>query len=85
VLRSSLEAARAHDGPIVGEGVSLYTAESYPIERFGCDTIRAEYRGSIEAMSLWAGESVGGITRVQPAADIIREMVDEAERLLRRW
>jgi NAD(P)H-dependent flavin oxidoreductase YrpB (nitropropane dioxygenase family) len=85
VLRSSLDAARSHDGPIVGEGVSFYTGVAYPIERFGCDTARAEYQGEIAAMSLWAGESVGGITRVQPAADIIREIVDEAEQLLRRW
>ena len=36
-------------------------------------------------MPLWAGESVGGVTRVQPAAEIVREVAEEAERLLRRW
>ena len=36
-------------------------------------------------MSLWEGESVGGVRRVQPAAAIVREVADEAERLLRRW
>jgi hypothetical protein len=36
-------------------------------------------------MSLWAGESVGGVTRVQPAGDILRELAEEAEALLRRW
>jgi hypothetical protein len=36
-------------------------------------------------MSLWAGESVGRVTRVQPAAEIVAELADEAERLLRRW
>ena len=40
--------------------------------------------GTIEAMSLWAGESVGGVTRVQPAAEIVRELEAETERLLRR-
>jgi hypothetical protein len=41
--------------------------------------------GAIEAMPHWAGESVGGVTRIQPAAEIVRELADEAERLLRRW
>jgi hypothetical protein len=36
-------------------------------------------------MPHWAGESVGGETRVQPAAEIMRELAGEAERLLRRW
>jgi nitronate monooxygenase len=36
--------------------------------------------GAIGAMSLWAGESVGGVKRVQPAAEIVRELVEEAER-----
>jgi hypothetical protein len=35
-------------------------------------------------MSLWAGESVSGVTRVQPAREIVRELAEEAERLLRR-
>ena len=33
----------------------------------------------------WAGESVGGVTRVQPAAGIVAELAGEAERLLHRW
>ena len=32
-----------------------------------------------------AGESVGGVRRVQPAAEIVRELADGAERLLGRW
>lgn len=32
----------------------------------------------------WAGESAGLVDRVRPAADIVRDLVDEAERLLRR-
>ena len=37
--------------------------------------------GAIEAMSLWAGESVGGVKRGQPAAEIIQELAGEAARL----
>ena len=36
-------------------------------------------------MSLWAGESVGGVKKIESAADIVRDMSGEAERLLLRW
>jgi hypothetical protein len=41
--------------------------------------------GEIDAMALYAGESVGGVTRVQPAAEIVHELAEGAEQLLRRW
>jgi NAD(P)H-dependent flavin oxidoreductase YrpB (nitropropane dioxygenase family) len=31
--------------------------------------------GDIDAMSLWAGQSVALARRVEPAADIVRELV----------
>jgi NAD(P)H-dependent flavin oxidoreductase YrpB (nitropropane dioxygenase family) len=34
--------------------------------------------GDIEALALWAGQGVGLVHRVQPAADIVREIHDEA-------
>lgn len=40
--------------------------------------------GQIEAMPLWAGQGVGLVTREQPAAEIVRELVDETRRELRR-
>jgi NAD(P)H-dependent flavin oxidoreductase YrpB (nitropropane dioxygenase family) len=49
------------------------------------DAVRHGHTGNIEAMSLWAGESVSGVTQVQPAAEIIQELVEDAERYLRRW
>jgi hypothetical protein len=33
-------------------------------------------------MSLWAGESVGAVKRVQPAAEILNELAEEAERFM---
>jgi len=33
-------------------------------------------------MSQWAGEGVGGVKKVQPAADIVTELVTEAEKCL---
>jgi hypothetical protein len=42
------------------------------------------YAGTITAMALYAGESVGAVRGVVPAADIVREFAQGAERLLRR-
>ena len=84
VLRSSVDAVEAFSGEIVGETPSLEGTRE-PLLRFYPDAINRGTTGTIEAMSLWAGESVGGVTRVQPAAEIVRELEVETERLLRRW
>ena len=41
--------------------------------------------GTIAAMALYAGESVDAVSGVVPAADIVHELVDGAERLLSHW
>jgi enoyl-[acyl-carrier protein] reductase II len=41
--------------------------------------------GNIAAMALYAGESVDAVRRIQPAAEIIQELSEGAERLLRTW
>lgn len=84
-LRSSVEAAQAFQGDIVGEWVSVDTGEREPIHRFACLTVDRHVTGAIEAMPHWAGESVDGVKHVQPAADIVQELAGEAEALLRRW
>jgi len=33
---------------------------------------------------MWVGQSVGLVSKLQPAAVIVREIVDEAETILRR-
>jgi NAD(P)H-dependent flavin oxidoreductase YrpB (nitropropane dioxygenase family) len=33
----------------------------------------------------YAGQGVGATDRVLPAAQVVTDLVDEAERLLRRW
>ena len=53
-----------------------------PIPRFAVMVPTAETRGRIEAMALYAGQSVGAVTRVQPAADIVAELVEGAALLL---
>jgi NAD(P)H-dependent flavin oxidoreductase YrpB (nitropropane dioxygenase family) len=86
VLRSAVEAAQAFpEGEIVVTWVHPTTGERHPRPRFHVGTADTDMTGAIEAMPLWAGESVGGVKRVQPAADIVHELAGEAEALLRRW
>jgi putative ABC transport system substrate-binding protein len=40
--------------------------------------------GDIDAMSLWAGQSVGLVSKLQPVGDIVREIAGEAESILQR-
>lgn len=81
VLRSAVAAAEALPEGVIGE---LRLAEgALPIERFSVMPPTAATTGAIEGMALYAGESVGEITSVQPAAAIVAELVAGAERLLR--
>jgi len=84
-LRSAIEAATAFEGDVVGERFAAYEQKRVPVHRFQSMTATQDTTGHIEAMSLWAGESVGGVKRLQPAADIVSEIVGHAEKLLRRW
>jgi NAD(P)H-dependent flavin oxidoreductase YrpB (nitropropane dioxygenase family) len=83
VLRSAIDAAEALYDEIVGKVVGLDGAET-AVPRFGTRVPDRSATGEVAAMSLYAGESVGGVKRVLPAREIIRELVEEAEQLLRR-
>jgi nitronate monooxygenase len=82
VLRSCLEAAEASDDAVVG--VRDEGGQEAPIERWDSTPPTTNVRGRVAAMALYAGEGVGAVQRVQPAAEIVRELVDEAETLLAR-
>jgi NAD(P)H-dependent flavin oxidoreductase YrpB (nitropropane dioxygenase family) len=84
VLRSSVEAAEAFQGEVVGEKSNPYTGEVAPVGRFEKVVPTDRTTGAITAMSLFAGESVGSVSCVQPATAIVRELSEEAERWLRR-
>jgi len=85
VLRSALAQAERNKDEFAGAFDPKNGEEPTPIPRFASHTPSLATTGAIEAMSLWAGESVGAFKRIQPAAEIIREMAGEAEQLLRRW
>jgi nitronate monooxygenase len=82
VLRSAIEAADAFEGDVVGE-VEV-SGERRPIRRFqGAPPFKA-VTGTVDAMACYAGQSVGSVKRVQPAAEIVAELFEGADALLRR-
>jgi nitronate monooxygenase len=81
VLRSCVEAAQAVKDDIVGEmhmGVMRM-----PVPKFSVPSPSRDTTGTIEAMALYAGESVGAVTAVVSAGEVVRELAEGAERLLR--
>ncbi len=85
LLRSCIGAAETFPGDVIGEGENLLTGRRFPVTRFATHGVGRGFTGEIGVMSLWAGESVGRVTCVRPAAGIVRELTGEAERHLRRW
>jgi NAD(P)H-dependent flavin oxidoreductase YrpB (nitropropane dioxygenase family) len=84
VLRACLKAVEATSADVVGEGTRL-DGSRMPIRRFGTAVADRTVTGNVAAMPLWAGESVAAVTRMQPAAEIMTELANGAEVLLRKW
>jgi NAD(P)H-dependent flavin oxidoreductase YrpB (nitropropane dioxygenase family) len=81
VLRSSLEAAESSSGEIVGE--LTFAGEAIPVPRFGVPSPIEGATGEIAAMAHYAGQGVGSIVEIQRAGEIVRDLADGAEALLR--
>jgi nitronate monooxygenase len=81
VLRSAIAAAEALTEDVIGE--ELHAEQVLPVHRFSVSPPTRSTTGHVEAMALYAGESVGNVSAVQPAAAIVSELVTGAERLLR--
>jgi NAD(P)H-dependent flavin oxidoreductase YrpB (nitropropane dioxygenase family) len=81
VLRSAIVAAEGLAEGVIGE--ADLAGQVVPIQRFSVIAPTSGTTGRIDAMALYAGESVTNITAVQPAAVIVAELVAGAERLLR--
>jgi nitronate monooxygenase len=90
VLRNSTVAAweaagRPATGQRPGEGDIVATSKSRgPILRYRSYTPAADAEGDIDALSLWAGQSAALVHKVQPAAEIVREIESEARDILLR-
>jgi NAD(P)H-dependent flavin oxidoreductase YrpB (nitropropane dioxygenase family) len=70
---------RPGEGEVIGKSRS-----SGPIVRYQSYTPGADAEGDIDAMSLWAGQSVGLVSKLQPAGEIVREIAEEARSILQR-
>jgi NAD(P)H-dependent flavin oxidoreductase YrpB (nitropropane dioxygenase family) len=81
VLRQAIEAADAFDGEYVAE--IQFEGELERIVRFRGIPPFKGFQGHIEAMACYAGQSVGDVRGVQPAAVIVAELVESAERFVR--
>jgi NAD(P)H-dependent flavin oxidoreductase YrpB (nitropropane dioxygenase family) len=68
VLKSAVDAAESTDRETVG------TLGGGDIPRLAPVPPTRATEGEIGAMALYAGESVGAVTRVQPAADVVAEL-----------
>jgi NAD(P)H-dependent flavin oxidoreductase YrpB (nitropropane dioxygenase family) len=90
VLRNSVvekweAAGRPPAGKRAGEGEVIATSPA------GADLLShrgstplAGAKGNIEALSMWAGQSVGLVRKVQPAAEIVRDISTGSDAILRR-
>ncbi len=83
VLRCAIEAAEAAQGETVAKVMNIDGTEP-AVPRFAGTVADRTATGHVGAMALYAGQSVGAVKRVMPAREIIRELADEAEELLRR-
>jgi len=72
VLRSSIDAAAAHQGDAVG--VLRLAGAEIPVGRFGPQAPTRESTGAIEAMPFYAGQSAGAVTAIEPAAAIVADL-----------
>jgi nitronate monooxygenase len=72
VLRRSIEAAEALGGD--DAGVVRMGGVELPVARFAPMPPTRDSTGAIEAMPFYAGQSVGAVTEIRPAAEIVREL-----------
>ncbi|MGH6680492.1 MAG: NAD(P)H-dependent flavin oxidoreductase [Bradyrhizobium sp.] len=78
-------AGRPPTGERPGEGEVIGVSPARgKIVRYQSYTPDADAEGDIEAMSLWAGQSVGLVSRVQPAGEIVREIFSQAQSIIQR-
>lgn len=75
------EAAYTPD-PARSIGQTLMGGEEYIMPKFSALLPTPETTGDFEEMMLVAGESAGLVKEIQPAAEIVREMMDEARHII---
>jgi NAD(P)H-dependent flavin oxidoreductase YrpB (nitropropane dioxygenase family) len=76
-------AGRPPTGERPGEGEVLATIGERAMRRYDSASPVAAAEGDIEALSLWAGQGVAQVRGPQSAADIVRDLAQEARAALR--
>jgi nitronate monooxygenase len=76
VLRSAVAAAESFAQPLTGS--VEFAGQTLPLPRWSVFAPTRDTHGAIEAMALYAGSGVGGISARLPAAAIVRELVEGA-------
>jgi len=68
-------------------GRTLIGGQEYPMPKFSAVLPVPGTTGDFEEMCLAAGESAALVTEIKPAADIVRDMMSQAENILegRLW
>jgi NAD(P)H-dependent flavin oxidoreductase YrpB (nitropropane dioxygenase family) len=69
------------DEPVIGE--TRIAGERVAVKRFMGFTPSVETTGDIESMALYAGQGVGLIREIKPAAEVVQELAVGAQRILR--
>jgi nitronate monooxygenase len=80
------DAGRPPLGQRPGEGdVIAWSKQGADILRYQSKSPGADLQGDIESISMWAGQGVSLVRKIQPASEIVHEIVDEAKAVLARF
>ncbi|MBA2512956.1 MAG: nitronate monooxygenase, partial [Solirubrobacterales bacterium] len=77
-LRAWEAAGKPAPGTRPNEGETVAIRDGHAIPRYGDDTPTRDTSGALEALALYAGQGVGAVKRVEPAAAIVASLVSEA-------
>ena len=84
-IRNWEAAGKPPSGRRPGEGEIIARSETRgDVDRYMSITATPDTTGEIEPLSLWAGQGVALVRKVQPAAEIVREINEEAKGILHR-
>ena len=78
-------AGRPGDGHRPGEGeIIAHDADGAPVLRYSAIGPYTGVTGDLEGLSNWAGQGVGLVDRIQPAAEIVRQLAEDAVQVLQK-